>query len=73
MADSKQRGSIIYLERVTVDFDGFKALRNLNFFVDYNELRGEKHAAGCDLRKGEARLWACDLRNGYGPGWSPGA
>jgi len=39
MADSKQRGSIIYLERVTVDFDGFKALRNLNFFVDYNELR----------------------------------
>lgn len=39
MTDSKQRGSIIYLEGVTVDFDGFKALRNLNFIVDYNELR----------------------------------
>jgi len=34
-----ERGSIIYLEDVTVDFDGFKALRNLNFFVDYHELR----------------------------------
>lgn len=33
------RGSIIYLEGVTVDFDGFKALNNLNLFVDYNELR----------------------------------
>lgn len=36
---SADRGSIIYLEDVVVDFDGFKALRNLNFFVDYNELR----------------------------------
>jgi urea transport system ATP-binding protein len=34
-----ERGSIIYLEDVTVDFDGFKALRNLNFIVDYRELR----------------------------------
>lgn len=33
------RGSIIYLEDVTVDFDGFKALRNLNFIVNYRELR----------------------------------
>lgn len=33
------RGSIIYLEGVTVDFDGFKALNNLNLYVDYNELR----------------------------------
>ncbi|OLD40589.1 MAG: urea ABC transporter ATP-binding protein UrtD [Nitrospirae bacterium 13_1_40CM_2_62_10] len=33
------RGSIIYLEAVTVDFDGFKALDNLNFIVDYRELR----------------------------------
>ena len=32
-------GSIIYLERVTVDFDGFKALHDLNFFMDYRELR----------------------------------
>jgi urea transport system ATP-binding protein len=34
-----ERGSIIYLEDVTVDFDGFKALSHLNFFVDYHELR----------------------------------
>jgi len=34
-----ERGSIIYLEAVTVDFDGFKALRNLNFIVNYHELR----------------------------------
>lgn len=33
------KGSIIYLEGVTVDYDGFKALNNLNFIVDYNELR----------------------------------
>src|SRR5712671_5766451 len=32
-------GSIIYLENVTVDFDGFKALHDLNFFMDYRELR----------------------------------
>ena len=34
-----ERGSIIYVEGITVDFDGFKALRTLNFFVDYHELR----------------------------------
>ena len=33
------RGSIIYLEGVIVDYDGFKALNNLNFIVNYNELR----------------------------------
>src|SRR5262245_17822048 len=32
-------GSIIYLEDVTVDFDGFRALRELNFYMDYRELR----------------------------------
>ena len=32
-------GSIIYLENVTVDFDGFKALNDLSFFMDYRELR----------------------------------
>ena len=26
-------GSIIYLESVTVEFDGFKALHDLNFFM----------------------------------------
>lgn len=39
MSDAIERGSIIYLEDVTVDFDGFKALRNLNFIVNYRELR----------------------------------
>ena len=34
-----EKGSIIYLEGVIVDYDGFKALNNLNFIVDYNELR----------------------------------
>jgi len=33
------QGSIIYLEDVTVDFDGFKALHDLNFYMDYRELR----------------------------------
>lgn len=32
-------GSIIYLEDVTVDYDGFKALQGLTFFMDYQELR----------------------------------
>src|SRR5260370_31240201 len=32
-------GSIMYLENVTVDVDGFKALHDLNFFMDYRELR----------------------------------
>ena len=32
-------GSIIYLEEVTVAYDGFKALRGLTFFMDYQELR----------------------------------
>jgi urea transport system ATP-binding protein len=32
-------GSIIYLEDVTVNYDGFKALSHLNFFMDRRELR----------------------------------
>src|SRR6266516_420733 len=32
-------GSIIYLEDVTVEYDGCKALNALNFFMDYKELR----------------------------------
>lgn len=32
-------GSIIYLEGVIVDYEGFKALNNLNFIVNYHELR----------------------------------
>ncbi len=36
---SRHQRSIMYLEGVTVDFDGFKALNNLNLVVDYHELR----------------------------------
>ena len=36
---SPEGGSIIYLEDVTVDYDGFKALNRLNFFMDHRELR----------------------------------
>ena len=32
-------GSIIYLEDVTVSYDGFKALSHLNFYMDRRELR----------------------------------
>ena len=32
-------GAIIYCEDVTVDYDGFKALSHLNFFMDRRELR----------------------------------
>jgi len=38
-APASGQGSIIYLESVTVDFDGFKALHDLNFYMDYRELR----------------------------------
>jgi urea transport system ATP-binding protein len=38
-AGASAHGSIIYLEDVTVDFDGFKALHDLNFYMDYRELR----------------------------------
>jgi ABC-type uncharacterized transport system ATPase subunit len=37
-------GSIIYLEDVTVNYDGFKALERLNFYVDRGAPRG--HPAG---------------------------
>jgi urea transport system ATP-binding protein len=33
------QGSIVYLEDVTVEFDGFRALRGLNFYMDHRELR----------------------------------
>jgi urea transport system ATP-binding protein len=33
------RTSVIYLEDVTVDYDGFTALRHLNFYMDRRELR----------------------------------
>ncbi|KNZ68937.1 ABC transporter [Thermincola ferriacetica] len=32
-------GTILYLENVTVDFDGFKAIQNLNSYIEYGELR----------------------------------
>ena len=34
-----ETGGIIYCEDVTVDYDGFKALSRLNFFMDRRELR----------------------------------
>jgi urea transport system ATP-binding protein len=34
-----EAGGIIYCENVTVDYDGFKALSRLNFFMDRKELR----------------------------------
>ena len=37
--DAAPGGSIIYLEDVTVEYEGFKALNALNFFMDYRELR----------------------------------
>jgi urea transport system ATP-binding protein len=36
---SEERGSIIYLEDVTVEYDGFRALDRLNFYMDRRELR----------------------------------
>ena len=32
-------GTVLYMEDVSVTFDGFKALNNLNFYVDAGELR----------------------------------
>ena len=34
-----ETGSIIYLDGVTVSFDGFKALQEVDFYVDHGELR----------------------------------
>jgi len=34
-----QHGTIVYLEDVSVTFDGFKALRGVNLYVDHGELR----------------------------------
>src|SRR3989344_253590 len=38
-AETAVNGSILYVERLTVDFDGFKALSELNFIMDEGELR----------------------------------
>ena len=35
----EKHGTIVYLEDVTVNFDGFQALRGVNFYVDHGELR----------------------------------
>jgi urea transport system ATP-binding protein len=35
----EKRGSIVYLEDITVSFDGFQVLRGLDFYVDRGELR----------------------------------
>jgi urea transport system ATP-binding protein len=33
------KGTVLYMEDVSVSFDGFKAINNLNFYVDAGELR----------------------------------
>jgi urea transport system ATP-binding protein len=35
----RQHGSIVYLEGVSVTFDGFQALRGVNLYVEPGELR----------------------------------
>ena len=35
----EQHGSIIYLEDVTVTFDGFQALKGVDFYVEHGEIR----------------------------------
>lgn len=35
----EKHGAIIYLENITVSFDGFQALRGVDFYVDHGELR----------------------------------
>ena len=35
----EKHGTILYLEDITVTFEGFRALRGVNFYVDYGELR----------------------------------
>jgi len=34
-----RHGTVLYMEDVSVSFDGFKAIDRLNFYVDSNELR----------------------------------
>jgi len=34
-----RHGTVLYMEDVSVSFDGFKAINKLNFYVDSNELR----------------------------------
>lgn len=33
------KGPILYIENMTVSFDGFKAINNLSLYIDYGELR----------------------------------
>ncbi len=73
-AKMAERVLIIHLEGVTVDYDGFKALNNLNFIVDYNELRvvigpngaGKTTLARCHLREDQAGQRPCLFRQGRG-------
>ena len=39
MTDPANEGTIIQLQNVTVSFEGFKALKDVNFYVDFGELR----------------------------------
>jgi ABC-2 type transport system ATP-binding protein len=35
----QQRGTIMYIEDITVTFDGFQALKEVDFYIDHGELR----------------------------------
>ncbi len=67
--------SIIYLEDVTVNYDGFKALSRLNFFMDRRELRvvigpngaGKTTLLDVDVRARQAGERPRDLRPQHGP------
>lgn len=72
-------GSIIYLEDVTVDYDGFKALDGLNFYMDHRELRvvigpnGARKTTLVDVISGKVRPSAgrVILRTEHQPGGPP--
>jgi urea transport system ATP-binding protein len=59
---TRQYGTIMYLENVTVTFDGFQALRGVDFYVDHGELRaligpnGAGKTTLLDVICGKARL-----------------
>ena len=54
-----EHGTILYLEGVTVSFDGFKALQDVDFYVDHGELPragDRRNAAPADIAPVELLL-----------------
>ena len=65
-----QHGSIVYLEGVSVTFDGFQALRGVNLYVDHGgSVRSSARTApakqpySMSSANGQARHWARDFRD----------